>query len=210
MIGAGWRAPTVHADGATQCPYPGVGILQVNILGIGGGFCDMPTEINGSHWHCQAGGINVGGVFGGASGPLSVGGNPAGIGGLSCNWRCPDGTDAPAPNPPGAWVRFLVPMDTTNFCRDHMGPNGFWTNPVLSTEGLPPAGEQQPVVVPQPVPAPVPWLPPPPPPPPGPPLPPPPPSMWPPWDQPGPPPPEEEPSPIGPGALPGPIAPGVP
>jgi hypothetical protein len=178
-----WRAPTAHAD--TQCPYPGVGVLDVNIVGVGGGFCDFPTEINGSHWHCQAGGINLGGVFGGANGGLSVGGNPAGIGGVSCNWRCPDGADAPAPNPPGAWVRYLVPMNTTNFCKDHMTPNGLWTNPVLPTEGLPPAG-QQPPPPPQPVPAPVPWL-----------------------SPPGPPAsaPAEEPSPIEPGPLPGLIPP---
>jgi hypothetical protein len=127
-----------HAD--TLCPYPGVGILGANVVGIGGGFCDFPTEINGAHWHCQGGGINLGGVAGVADNGLSAGANPAGVGGLSCNWRCPDGTDAPAPNPPGLWKDYLVPMNSTNFCRDHMVPNGFWSAPVLPTEGVPPEG----------------------------------------------------------------------
>jgi len=204
------NAPEANADGGnggTQCPYPAVGVLSVNIFGVGGGFCDMPTEVNGSHWHCQGGGLNLGGVFGGSAGGgnggLSAGGNPAGVGGISCNWKCPDGTDAPAPNPPGAWARYLVPMNSTNFCRDHMNPNGFWSAGVLPTEGIPPAGEDHPELIPQPIPDPLPGMPPPPPPvplpappswllpppPPEPPPPPPPPPIWPPLDQPGPPPP---------------------
>ena len=41
--------------------------------------------------------------------------------------NAPTSTDAPAPNPPGAWKEYLVPMDTTNFCKDHMVPAGFWS-----------------------------------------------------------------------------------
>ena len=130
--------PVSNAD--TQCPYPGVGVLGVNVGPIAGGFCDFPTEINGSHWHCQGGGVNLGlGVLGntvGGSGNLGFTQSGAGISGLSCNWRCPDGVDAPAPNPPGAWKEYLVPMNSTNFCRDHMEPNGFWSAPVLPTEGV--------------------------------------------------------------------------
>jgi len=156
-----WPAPPAHAD--TQCPYPGVGILSVNIGGIGGGFCDMPTEINGSHWHCQGGGVSLG--LGGALVGLGQGGSASivgvgqGFGGVSCNWRCPDGVDAPAPNPPGMWREYLVPMNSTNYCRDHMQPNGFWSNPVLPTEGIPPAGEQHPELTPQPIPPPLPSIP---------------------------------------------------
>jgi len=152
--------PTAHAD--TQCPYPGVGILSVNVVGIGGGFCDFPTEINGSHWHCQGGGINLGGsaLLGGGSGGGVFGINPAGIGGVSCNWRCPDGVDAPAPNPPGMWKEYLVPMNSTNYCKDHMVPNGFWSAPVLPTEGIPPAGENpEQAQLPQPIPPPPPIMP---------------------------------------------------
>jgi hypothetical protein len=29
-------------------------------------------------------------------------------------------------------------MNPTNFCKDHMAPDGFWGEPVLPTEGLPP------------------------------------------------------------------------
>jgi len=51
-------APPAKAD--TQCPYPGVGILNASVGGIAGGFCDFPTEINGAHWHCEGGGVGLG------------------------------------------------------------------------------------------------------------------------------------------------------
>ena len=125
---------------ASQCDYPGVGI-GVNVLGINGVFCDFPTEINGSHWHCEEGGVRLGiGAGSGLSGEiagLNVAGVGQGIDGESCSWRCPDGVMAPPPNPPGAWKSYLVPMNTTNWCKDHMTPNGFWSAPVLPTEGLP-------------------------------------------------------------------------
>ena len=147
-------APPAKAD--TQCPYPGVGILNVNVGGIGGGFCDFPTEINGAHWHCEGGSVGLGlaatGVGVGSMGTLGIAGVGQGVSGVSCNWRCPDNTDAPAPNPPGAWKEYLAPMDTTNFCKDHMEPAGFWSAPTLPTEGIPPAGE----VAPQPIPPPLP------------------------------------------------------
>jgi hypothetical protein len=51
-------------------------------------------------------------------------------------------------------------MNTTNYCKDHMTPNGFWSAPVLPTEGIPPAGEAAPqpgdVLAPQPIPPPLP------------------------------------------------------
>lgn len=125
-----------------MCSYPGVGVFA-NIGGVVGAFCDFPTEINGAHWHCQAGGLHlgIGGSAVGGGGALGLAGVGQGVNGISCNWRCPDGADAPAPNPPGAWREYLVPMNTTNYCRDHMTPNGFWSDPVLPTEGIPPAGQ---------------------------------------------------------------------
>src|SRR6202045_1820048 len=45
-------AGSAHAD---LCPYPGVG-SGGGALFAQGGFCDYPTEINGSHMHCEAGG----------------------------------------------------------------------------------------------------------------------------------------------------------
>ena len=107
MVTLSFGAPVVMSPSAkadTQCPYPGVGILNVNVGGVGGGFCDFPTEINGSHWHCQGGGASLGlaatGVGVGSMGTLGLAGVGQGVGGVSCNWRCPDGTDAPAPNLP--------------------------------------------------------------------------------------------------------------
>jgi hypothetical protein len=122
-----------------------------------GGFCDYPTEINGSHMHCEAGGFGVNGIIGQATnggGSFAFGG--AGIGALSCTWRCPDGAMAPAPNPPGLWREYMVVMNSTNFCKDHMAPDGFWGAPVLPTEGVPP--DERPTEAPEipgrPVPAP--------------------------------------------------------
>jgi hypothetical protein len=136
--------PSASAD---VCMYPGNG-MGVNIIFGHGGFCDYPTEINGSHMHCEAGGAGLGGGLGlaGDSGSLGIGGT--GIGGASCTWRCPDGVLSPAPNPPGMWRGYMVPMNSTNFCRDHLDPNGFWSEPVLPTEGIAPDGFQPPAVLP--------------------------------------------------------------
>jgi hypothetical protein len=155
-------APPAHAD--TQCPYPGVGILAVTVGVATGGFCDFPEEVNGAHWHCQGGGVSLGLVPGAnlaaGTGGFGIAGGGIGVFGVSCNWRCPDGVDAPAPNPPGAWQHYLVPMASTNFCSQHMAPNGFWSAPTLPTEGIPPVNERPPapgeVLPPQPVPPPLP------------------------------------------------------
>ena len=57
-------AGSAHAD---LCPYPGLGSGGGGLFGQGG-FCDYPTEINGSHMHCEAGGFGVNGI----SGPLTA------------------------------------------------------------------------------------------------------------------------------------------
>lgn len=148
-------ADSAHAD---LCPYPGVGSGGGALFGQGG-FCDYPTEINGSHMHCEAGGFGVNGIIGQATNSgssFAFGG--AGVGALSCSWRCPDGAMAPAPNPPGLWREYMVVMKSTNFCKDHMEPNGFWSEPVLPTEGIPPGGQptEAPEIPGRPVPAPAP------------------------------------------------------
>jgi hypothetical protein len=66
-------------------------------------------------------------------GNASFGFGGSGIGGSGCSWRYPDGVLSPAPNPPGLWSEYIVPMNSTNFCKDHMAPNGFWSDPVLPT-----------------------------------------------------------------------------
>ena len=129
---------------ADLCPYPGVGV-GANVLFGHGGFCDFPTEINGAHMHCETGGFSLGGGIaftdtGGFGGGVSGGG----IGGASCSWRCPDNTMAPAPNPPGAWKSYMVPMESTNWCflDGHMEPAaGHWSSLVLPTEGIPAESE---------------------------------------------------------------------
>lgn len=147
-------AESAHAD---LCPYPGVGSGGGALFGQGG-FCDYPTEINGSHMHCEAGGFGVNGILGTSNNGISGGIGGAGVGALSCSWRCPDGAMAPAPNPPGLWREYMVVMNSTNFCKDHMAPNGFWSEPVLPTEGIPPGGQptEAPEIPGRPVPAPAP------------------------------------------------------
>jgi hypothetical protein len=130
-------AGSAHAD---LCSYPGVGSGGGALFGQGA-FCDYPTEINGSHLHCEAGGFGVNGIVGGATNGGSFAFGGAGIAALSCTWRCPDGAMAPAPNPPGLWRQYMVVMNSTNFCKDHMAPNGIWSAPVLPTEGIPPGGQ---------------------------------------------------------------------
>ena len=62
-------AGSAHAD---LCPYPGVGSGGGALFGQGG-FCDYPTEINGSHMHCEAGGFGVNGILGTSNNGISGG-----------------------------------------------------------------------------------------------------------------------------------------
>jgi hypothetical protein len=144
--------PALHcapmAKAGSQCEYPGVGV-GANVIFGGGGFCDFPTEINGSHWHCEAGGVNLGGAFVFNQNGLGVSNSGNGIQGASCSFRCPDNTMAPAPNPPGAWKTYMIPV--ANACKDHMEPAGFWSEPVRPDEGgpvVPPVGPPAPIPAP--------------------------------------------------------------
>ena len=128
----GFSAITVSAPmaGADYCEYPGVGIAA-NVIAGRGSFCNFPTEINGSHLHCEGGSFGFGG---GDSGGLSIDG--LGVGGASCTWRCPDNTPAPAPNPPGAWKTYMIPQP--NACADHMEPAGPLLSRCVLTKGFHP------------------------------------------------------------------------
>lgn len=130
---AGFSAITLSAPKAEAdyCEYPAVG-YSANVLAGTGAYCDYPTEINGSHLHCEGGGFGFGG---GDFRSLSIG--AFGVGGSSCTWRCPDHTVAPAPNPPGAWETYMIPKP--NACADHMVPAGPTSEPVRADEGIPPA-----------------------------------------------------------------------
>jgi hypothetical protein len=123
-------SPTANAG---LCDYPAV-LTGSNVFVAQMAYCDWPTEINGSHMHCEGGGVGVdaGAAFGGGA-TLGLGG--LGVGGVGCSWRCPDNTGAPAPNPPGAWKWYMVPVP--NACKDHMEPFGYATAPVLPGEGMP-------------------------------------------------------------------------
>jgi hypothetical protein len=117
-----------HADPGGQIPAPGL----CEYPGIGGSgmimssyyyWCDFPTELNGSHHHCELGGFaiqangNVGVNIMMFSAGVGISGNIGGITG-SCTWRCPDNTLAQAPNPPGGWKDGIIPTK----CKT-IGPN---------------------------------------------------------------------------------------
>jgi hypothetical protein len=133
-----------HADYFNYpCTYPFVGIsVDVKVfMEAGGQFCDGPTEINGSHYHCQSLGGQVGaGGFGFAPVPNSIinlgafGGNGIGGNGGSCDYRCPDGILAPFPNPPGVWQRAMV-IPKLNFCNGHETPQGPTSELISPNEG---------------------------------------------------------------------------
>lgn len=128
-------APPARADEEIPCQYPTVG-FGVDVIGISGKFCDGPTEINGTHYHCEAGGAHLGGLGLAGSNGVSLGAlGSIGGGGWGCSFRCPDGTVGPQPNPPGAWKEYLVPR--LNFCRGHDAPAGPTSALVDPNEGFP-------------------------------------------------------------------------
>lgn len=147
-------ASHAHADYFNYpCQPPGQGSgAQVNvIISAGGQFCDGPTEVNLSHLHCESGG---GGINGGAIGLApSIGGltfggfGGSGFGGQmeGCHYLCPDGSIAPAPNPPGVGakeyldVRAVIKKGTA-FCvkEGHLTSNGPTSDLVSPDEGMAP------------------------------------------------------------------------
>ena len=133
---AGFSVLSAPPAAAGLCEYPGVGV-GANVFVARGAYCDFPTEVNGSHWHCEAGSAGLGGVgvFNGDIGSIGIGGG--GVGGASCSFRCPDNTPAPAPNPPGLWKTYLAPHP--NACKDHMDAAGWASEPVRPDEGAGPA-----------------------------------------------------------------------
>lgn len=134
FAGCLFGAPTAHADYFQYpCNYPFVGTsADVQVIAHGGGqYCDGPTEINGTHYHCEAG---SGGIGGGAIGfaplgPVNLGGfggSGLGMNIADCHYVCPDLFRPPngMPNPPAAWIKPLTVSPINNICRDHMAPAG--------------------------------------------------------------------------------------
>jgi hypothetical protein len=130
--------PKAHADYfAYPCNYPfqGVGGSLSMVVTAGGQYCDGPTEINWSHYHCESGGahVPVGGIGLAPVGPINLGAiGGGGIGGdlEGCHFLCPDGSKAPFPNPPAAWIKHLVLEPKNNDCVGHMGVRGDTSAPL--------------------------------------------------------------------------------
>lgn len=130
-----------HADYFEYpCSYPFVGSSgDANFfLDVGAQYCDGPTEINWTHYHCWSAGATV------HIGVLSyapIGGNTSldglgegGIGGHGgqCRYVCPDGMIAPFPNPPAAWVKRMVLQARDNDCLGHAGIIGDTSTPLVN------------------------------------------------------------------------------
>lgn len=143
--------PKAHADVfAYPCNpgAPGMG-MGAEAIGIGGQFCDGPTEVNLAHLHCESGGAHLGGLgLAGQNGvSLGVLGTIGGSG-EGCSYRCPDNTLAPAPNPPEYWMHHgyldvgkVIKLHKA-FCvvGDHLASAGPTSTLVSPDEGLPPDG----------------------------------------------------------------------
>ena len=131
-----------HADvgGAVPapglCEYPGV-CGSGMIMNAYYYWSDFPTEINGSHWHCQWGGGSIDAAAG-ISIMMFTAGISGHIGALNgtCTWRCPDMSLAAQPDPPGAWKDHITPTK----CKT-VGPNP-------DVEAPPPEPSPTPEVVP--------------------------------------------------------------
>lgn len=141
-----WMATTPPPSAAADvngypCTYPGVGI-GADALGATGQFCDGPTEINLSHYHCEGGGFHAGGLGLAGQNGVSIGAI-AGIGGGGdgCSWRCPDNVLAPQPNPIGAYHQYIDVEQIIKahkvFCADHLAPAGPTSALVSPDEGVP-------------------------------------------------------------------------
>jgi hypothetical protein len=124
------------------CEYPGVGGSGM-IMSSYYYWCDFPTEINGSHWHCELGGFAITAI-GGVSFMMFSAGISGQVGGIngSCTWRCPDMSMAQSPNPPGAWRDSISPTK----CKT-IGPNPDEV-PVAVSEPIPPPVPIPPPIVP--------------------------------------------------------------
>lgn len=134
------QTPSAHANYfAYPCNYPFVGSgADVNVIvDASGQYCDGPTEINWSHYHCWSGGatVNLGAFAFAPVGPLSVGGvggNGIGGNGGECRYVCPDGMVTPFPNPPAAWVKPMVLDPKKSDCIGHMGIRGPTSTPTVN------------------------------------------------------------------------------
>ena len=74
--------PPARAN-AGLCDYPAV-LTGATVFFSQGAYCDWPTEINGSHLHCETGGLAV-------DAGASLGGPAAlGIGGLGVSGQAPE------------------------------------------------------------------------------------------------------------------------
>jgi hypothetical protein len=135
------QTPVARADYFNYpCNYPFVGTggdAKLGVIDAGGQYCDGPTEINWTHYHCWSGGatVNVGAFAFAPVGPLSLGGfGGSGIGGNGgvCRYVCPDGMIAPFPNPPAAWIKHLVLDPRNSDCVGHMGIRGDTSTPMVN------------------------------------------------------------------------------
>jgi hypothetical protein len=143
------NAPRAHGDVGGAVPAPGLCEYPA-VCGSGNNMNvyyyweDFPTELNGSHRHCEWGGAMIQGNVGVSILMFNAGisGNIGGLNG-SCSYRCPDMSMAEMPNPPGGWKDAIRPIK----CRS-IGPNpNEVPAPVSDPVGSVPASPEPPPAV---------------------------------------------------------------
>jgi hypothetical protein len=103
-LGIGHADPGGSVPAPGVCDYPAIGSSGLDGPGVFHYVCDYPTEINGSHHHCQ---------WGGAATLLTLGASAlvfnaaistqTGVVEGVCWWACPDMSVSAPPNPVAAW-----------------------------------------------------------------------------------------------------------
>jgi fermentation-respiration switch protein FrsA (DUF1100 family) len=106
-----------------NCDYPAVGNWGLDGPGVYHWVCDFPTEVNGAHHHCQAGGaatnITLGVSFMFVNASMST---PTGVMPGICYWACPDLSVSEPPNPPGAWKSYIRPAACKTVAPNPLAP----------------------------------------------------------------------------------------
>jgi hypothetical protein len=106
-----------------NCDYPAIGFWGLDGPGVYHWVCDLPTEVNGSHHHCQYGGaatnVTLGVSFMFVNASIQT---PTGILLGACWYACPDLSVSDWPNPVGAWKTYLVPRKCVTIGPNPMAP----------------------------------------------------------------------------------------
>ena len=110
-LGAARADSAGNIPGPGTCDYPGIGhwgMIGEGLMAEYYWWCDEPTEVNGSHRHCEYEGAAAQ-FQGGLTAFIFQLGLQAPVGGVfgGCTYRCPNNAQAKEemPNPPSLWLQ---------------------------------------------------------------------------------------------------------